>query len=89
MLISKKINGCFKDSIASMENKLTDENILLQDEEYNNYSIFFTNKERYNFNRLTITQVMSYNCNCRCVYCMQQNTFKDIKMASIDNIVEK
>lgn len=86
----KKINGRFEDSIASVENTLTEDNILLQDEEYNNnnYSIFFTNKERYNFNRLTITQVMSYNCNCRCIYCMQQNTFKDIKIASTDNIVE-
>lgn len=41
---------------------------------YNKISNFFINKERYNLRRVRITDAFSFDCNLKCVYCMQQNT---------------
>nr|WP_255557543.1 radical SAM protein [Bulleidia sp. zg-1006] len=37
---------------------------------------------------MLITDASSYKCNLRCVYCMQQNTFKDVKEISVKERVD-
>ena len=56
--------------------------VLFQDVEasidYNGISDFFTKRDAYNTQVVYITDAMSFECNFSCVYCMQQNTFRDV-----------
>lgn len=45
-------------------------------------SKYMINKAKYATTNLMITDALTYDCNLRCVYCMQQNTFKDVQELS-------
>ncbi|QSX05249.1 radical SAM protein [Sedimentibacter sp. zth1] len=74
----KKIDNDFRKSIEPYEKDLIDSYILFNDDNYNynRISNYFVNKEKYNFNSVTFTEAMSFDCNLNCIYCMQQNTCK-------------
>lgn len=62
---------------AEMEEKFVKEGIIFEDDfEYNSVSRYMINKSKYVSNVLQITDALSYNCNLKCVYCMQQNIDK-------------
>ena len=42
-------------------------------------SQYMINKSKYSNGNLMITDAVTYKCNLNCVYCMQQNTFKNVK----------
>lgn len=46
------------------------------------------NSSSHNTNRLVITDALSFNCNLKCIYCMQQNTFKNVKMLTPEEKVD-
>lgn len=39
---------------------------------------YMINKSKYSNGELMITDALTYKCNLKCVYCMQQNTFKHV-----------
>lgn len=76
-------------TISLNRETLCKEHILFKDDfNYNYVSNFFSNREIYNFNKVTITDALSYSCNLNCKYCMQQNTFKDIHVLDIEKKYE-
>ena len=78
-------DGTIENTIEKNKKLLIDKSIIFEDNfNYNLVSKFFENKEKYNFNKLTITDALSYNCNLNCSYCMQQNTFKEIRRINLD-----
>lgn len=81
--IIKKNGMSLEDAIKYNYNYLL-ENMVLLDNYANHGNIvdFFTNKEKFNFNNIIITEAMSFDCNLSCSYCMQQNTFKDVHTLS-------
>ena len=60
--------------------ELIDSGVLCYTEEaYYELMKFFYNRDTTNTLSLTVTDAASYDCNLRCVYCMQQNTPNKVK----------
>lgn len=75
---------------AEMEEKFVKEGIIFEDNfEYNSVSRYMINKSKYVSNVLQITDALSYNCNLKCVYCMQQNIDKKETCLSFIKKVEE
>ena len=51
-------------------------------------SKYVLNKSKYGRDQLLITDASSYKCNLRCVYCMQQNTFKNVNEINVKERVD-
>lgn len=73
----KSIDDLMKDS--DFLNFLRNECVYI-DKDYNQkyLSRYMINKSKYSDGELMITDALTYKCNLRCVYCMQQNTFKNV-----------
>ena len=77
-------------SILSAEKDLISQNVLIDDAsiaDYNSLSDFFVNQSSTAVDTLTFTDALSYQCNFKCVYCMQQNTYRDILPLSAEDKV--
>lgn len=76
------VGASIEETIRTHKADLIEKCVLLQDVEpsinYNGISDFFTKRDAYNTNTVYITDAMSFECNFNCVYCMQQNTFRDV-----------
>lgn len=76
------VDSDIRTSIDTYRNELKKQFVLLPDcgklSDHNAISEFFTKRDAYNTDILFFTDAMSYDCNFSCVYCMQQNTFKDV-----------
>nr|WP_287559074.1 radical SAM protein [Roseburia sp.] len=82
--IEKK--GTLENTIDEMKYKLLKKNLIIMEEDasrLNAISRYITEKSKLTTDTLTITDVSSYSCNLNCVYCMQQNTFKNVKELTI------
>lgn len=67
---------------------LFEKNIFMDEVSGRKLHTFFVNKERYNFSEVTVTEAMSFACNLKCVYCMQQNTEHKVNEISAEERVK-
>lgn len=75
------IDNDVRASVQRAEEELLSQNVLMSDAsitDYNSLSDFFVNQSALSVDTLSFTDALSYQCNFRCVYCMQQNTYRDI-----------